>query len=339
MSDRPRVTVMSLGGTISSTRAGDSGLASPQVGAAELVAAIPELEPLADVNVIDIARLPSNDLSFALARKLANEISSAARDGVDGVVVTQGTDTIEEMSFCLDLTVPEDIPVVVTGAMRHSGMQGADGLANLLDAVRVAVEPAAQGLGTLVVMNDEIHSARAVRKGHTVSPAAFWSPEVGPIGWLAEGRVHLRDRAYPRIVLPVPPDVEVVPVPLVITALDDDGWWLPAVKASGAGGLVIEGLGGGHVPGRLFDDLVELAGQIPVLLTSRTGRGTVLTSTYGGFRGSETTLIEGGLIAAGTLDGLKARVLLSLLLATGAEREVITKTVHRIGQLHRTHQT
>jgi L-asparaginase/archaeal Glu-tRNAGln amidotransferase subunit D len=334
MSALPRVIVMSLGGTISSARAENSGLAAPRLRAAELVAAVPELAALADIEMLDVAQLPSNDLSFVLARRLAREIAEAEREGVDGVVITQGTDTIEEMSFCLDLTVPADIPVVVTGAMRHSSLQGADGPANLLDAVRVAIEPNARGLGTLVTLNEEIHSARAVRKGHTASPAAFWSPDVGPIGWLAEGRAHLRDRPYPRVVLPVADEAEVRPVPLITSAFDDDGWWLPA--ASAAPGLVIEGLGGGHVPGWIFDDLVELASRIPVLLTSRTGHGTVLRSTYGGFRGSETMLVEAGVIMAGTLDGLKARVLLSLLLASGADRATIVRTTDRVGQLQRT---
>jgi L-asparaginase len=335
MTALPHVTVISLGGTISSVRAADSGLVAPRYDATDLVAAVPELASAAEINMIDCARLPSNDLSFDLARKVTAEIAKAAQAGAAGVVITQGTDTIEEMSFCLDLTVAEDIPVVVTGAMRHSGLPGADGPANLLDAVRVAAEPSARGLGVLVVLNDEIHSARTVRKAHTSSPSAFCSPGVGPIGWVAEGRAHLRDRPYPRVVVQVPKDVEVTPVPLVTTAFDDDGWWLPALTTSQAAGLVIEGLGGGHVPGRIFDGVVAVAERMPVVLTSRTGGGTVLTSTYGGFRGSETTLIEGGLIPAGTLDGRKARVLLSVLIAAGMDRAQITETVRVVGQLAR----
>jgi L-asparaginase len=335
MSGLPLICVVSLGGTISSTQAADSGLASPRFGASDLVSAVPHVESVARIEVVDMARLPSNDLSFALARRVASEVSAAVERGADGVVITQGTDTIEEMSFCLDVTVAEDVPVVVTGAMRHAGLPGADGPANLLAAVRVAADPGARALGTLVVLNDEIHSARTVRKGHTSAVDAFWSPDVGPIGWLAEGAAYLRERPYPRVVVPLAADAEIIPVPMITSAFDDDGWWLAGIKASRPSGLVIEGLGGGHVPGQIFDDVIALAARVPVLLSSRTGRGAVLTSTYGGFPGSETMLIEGGLIPTGTLDGLKARVLLSVMLAAGWERERISETVRVVGQLRR----
>ncbi|HKC28894.1 MAG TPA: asparaginase [Jatrophihabitans sp.] len=333
MSGLPLVCILSLGGTISSAQAAESGLASPRFGASDLVAAVPQLESVARIEVVDVARLPSSDLSFALARRVADEVSAAVGRGAVGVVITQGTDTIEEMSFCLDVTVPEDVPVVLTGAMRHAGLPGADGPANLLAAVRVAAAPGARALGTLVVLNDEIHSARTVRKGHTTAVGAFWSPDVGPIGWLAEDTVHLRERPFPRVVVPLAPGAEITPLPLITSTFDDDGWWLAGIKATRPPGLVIEGLGGGHVPGRVFDDVIALASRIPVLLSSRTGRGAVLTSTYGGFRGSETALIEGGVIPTGTLDGLKARVLLSVLLAAGCHRERIRETLRIVGRL------
>lgn len=335
MITRPSVTVISLGGTISSAAEVDSGLASPRLSAADLVAAVPELESVATVDVIDVARVPSNDLSFKLARLVADEISAAARKEISGVVVTQGTDTIEEMSYCLDLLVPEDIAVVVTGAMRHWGQPGADGSANLLAAVRVAAHPDARGLGALVVLNEEVHSARAVRKEHTSSPSAFHSAEVGPVGWVTEGAVRLRDRPYPRLVVLPPPDKPIVRVPLVKMTLDDDGWWLQAVREAAAQGLVIEGLGGGHIPDHLVDEVLDLAQRVPIVLASRTGRGTVLTSTYGGFAGSETNLVAGGLIPAGTLDGIKSRVILGVLLAAGFDRTGIATAVRRAGQLAR----
>lgn len=335
MSTRPAVTVVSLGGTISSGTTPDSGLASPRLSAAALVAAVPGLGSIAAIDVVDLARMPSNDLSFRLARVVAQEISAAERKGMAGVVVTQGTDTIEEISYCLDLIVAEDIPVVVTGAMRHSGLPSADGSANLLDAVRVAAHPEARGLGALVVLNEEVHSARAVRKQHTSSLSAFQSAEVGPVGWLTEGAVRLRDRPHPRVVVALPPDTPIVRVPLVKMTLDDDGWWLPVVRDVVARGLVIEGLGGGHIPGHLVDEVVDLAQRIPVVLASRTGHGTVLESTYGGFAGSETMLVEGGLIPAGTLDGVKSRVLLGILLAAGFDRTSIEDTVRHAGQVAR----
>ena len=330
---------MSLGGTIASEPAQDTGLAGPRLSAAELVSSVPGLSDIADVEIRDLARVPSCDVTFDLARTVAREVELAAASGAAGVVITQGTDTVEEMAFCLDLLVSTDVPVVVAGAMRHSGVAGADGTANLLGAVRTALAPAARGLGCLVVLNDEVHAARAVRKTHTTSPAAFASVGVGPVGWLVEGEVHLRDRPYPRTLVSVPPRAEIVRAPLVRLTLDDDGWWLPPLREMQVPGVVLDGMGGGHVPGWLFDDVVALAGAVPVVLTSRTGGGEVLTRTYGGFKGAETELLRAGVIPGGTLDGLKARVLLSLLLTAGAGRDEIIEQVARISTIRRTSDT
>jgi L-asparaginase len=185
------------------------------------------------------------------------------------------------------------------------------------------------------VLNEQVHAAAAVRKRHTSSPAAFVSEGVGPVGWIVEGVAHLRDRPFPRLTLS-PVDGRPVPrVPLVRATMDDDGWWLPAVRTAEAPGLVLEGLGGGHVPGWLSDEVVALATEIPVIMTSRTGGGEVLTRTYGGFPGSETTLVRGGVIPGGALAGLKARILLSLLLAHEADhatiRDVVATVAHPVG--------
>jgi L-asparaginase len=339
MISRPRVAIVSLGGTIASAPSKESGLAGPRLSAQDLVSALPDAAAVADLEVVDLARLPSCDLTVALARAIAAEVTSMSTRGIIGVVVTQGTDTIEEMAFCLDLLVGEDLPVAVAGAMRHSASPGADGQANLLDAIRAVSSPEARGLGGLVVMNGEIHSARTVRKAHTSAPSAFRSDGVGPIGWIVEGEAHFRDRPYPRVTIDLPAGKQVILPPLVRMTFDDSGWWLPAIHQLSAGGLVIDGMGGGHVPGWLADDVVAIAQRAPVILTSRTGGGTVLTSTYGGFKGSEAALVDGGLIPAGTLDGVKARILLGLLVASGADRARIQETVTTIGRVRRvTHE-
>lgn len=332
---RPTVAIISLGGTIASTPSAESGLAGPRLSAVDLVSALPEATLLAELEVVDLARLPSCDLTIALARSIAVEVTQMASQGVTGVVVTQGTDTIEELAYCLDLLVAEDLPIAVAGAMRHSASPGADGHANLLDAVRAVSSPEAHGLGCMVVMNGEIHSARTVRKAHTSAPSAFRSEGVGPIGWLVEGEAHFRDRPFPRATIAIPADTTVALPPLVRMAFDDDGWWLAALDRVPPSGLVIEGMGGGHVPGWLAEGVVGIARRIPVVLTSRTGGGTVLTSTYGGFAGSESALVAGGLIPAGTLDGLKARIVLGLLLASGADRARIEETITTIGRVRR----
>jgi L-asparaginase len=330
---RPRVSVISLGGTIASAPGGSSVLASPRLSAEELIASVPQISEVADLTVANPVRLPSSDLTVDIALGVADAIREAEADGVSGIVVTQGTDTIEEMSFALDILARVDIPVAVTGAMRHAGLPGADGPANLLDAVRVAACEDARGLGVLVVMNGGVHSAVDVRKLHTSSPAAFASPNLGPVGWLSEGHVRLRDRPHPRLEMtriekPLPR------VPVIKICLGDDGWWLDAVRGA-ANGLVLEAFGGGHLPGWLAEDVGALARDIPVVLTSRTGEGEVLRSTYGGFPGSESDLLAAGLLPAGTLSALKARLLLMLLLASGAPREQMGECFAALGSPQR----
>ncbi len=331
MSGLPKVTVLSIGGTIASAPGSGGGRASPILSAKDITASIPELADLAELELKDIARLPSIDVTFDLAMALADLARDADRSGSTGVVITQGTDTLEEMAFCLDLLFDGDMPVAMTGAMRHSGLAGNDGPANLLDAVRTVISPQARGLGCLVVLNEEIHSARAVRKMHTSSPGAFQSPSVGPVGWIVEGVAHLRDRPFPRVTITPARGATVVRPPLVKIVFDDDGWWIPRIREMGARGLVLEAMGGGHLPSRLCESIAELASSIPVLVTSRTGSGEVLQATYGGFPGSETWLIDAGLIPAGSLDSLKARVLLGLLLTEGASRERIESVFATLG--------
>jgi L-asparaginase/archaeal Glu-tRNAGln amidotransferase subunit D len=331
MSGLPKVTVLSLGGTIASAPGSGGGRASPVLSANDIIASVPGLTGLAELELKDVARLPSIDVTFELAMAVADLARDADRSGSTGVVVTQGTDTLEEMAFCLDLLFEGEMPIAMTGAMRHSGLVGNDGPANLLDAVRTVTSPFARGLGCLVVLNEEIHSARAVRKMHTSSPGAFQSPSVGPLGWIVEGVPHLRDRPFPRVTITPPRGAAVVRPPLVKIVFDDDGWWIPRIREMGARGLVLEAMGGGHVPSRLCESIAELASSIPVLLTSRTGSGEVLRATYGGFPGSETWLIDAGLIPAGSLDSLKARVLLGLLLTEGASRERIESVVATLG--------
>jgi L-asparaginase len=318
---RPRVAVLSLGGTIASTR--DPGAAqagvTPRLGAADLVGAVPHLADVAEVEAASFRQTASGDLTMADLVALADEIRSRVDGGCVGVVVTQGTDTIEETSFLLDLLVDAHGTVVVTGAMRNPTLAGPDGPANLLAAVQTAASPSTDGLGCLVVLNDEIHAARFVQKTHTSSPSTFRSVNTGPIGWVVEGRVRVATRPGPVVSVPRPVGA-VPPVALLKVSLGDDGRLVEAVGSLGYAGLVVEGLGGGHVPARMVGALEQLAGRIPVVLASRTGGGEVLRETYG-FPGSERDLIARGLIPAGSLDGLKARLLLGVLLAGGADRD------------------
>lgn len=313
------VAVISLGGTIAMTAQTDSG-ATPTLSADDLVAAIPGLASTGiRVEVHDFRQLPGASLAFSDLLELAVKVETLA---VDGVVVTQGTDTIEETAYLLDLVTSGDTPIVVTGAMRNASMAGADGPANVLAAIRVAASTEARGTGCVVVFAEEIHAARWVRKTHATSPAAFTSYP-GPIGYVAENRVRLTTR--PNTFPVIDPHGVTAPARTAVftVGLGDDGTLLP-VLGDHVDGLVVAAFGAGHVPMACVDALSDLAKRMPVVLASRTGSGPVLQQTYG-FPGSESDLLGRGLISGSTLDPIKARVLLQLLLMTAADKDQIAQ--------------
>lgn len=327
---RPKIAIFSTGGTIASIRGAD-GAASPNLTAEDLVRAVPQLAEVAEIEATRFRQVASPELTLPDMVALAETIGHAAADGLTGAVVTQGTDTLEETSFVLDLIWDREEPIVLTGAMRHPDLPGADGPANLLAAVTVASSSVARGQGVLVVLNDEVHLPLFVRKTHTTSPATFRSLLTGPIGWIVENRARIALRRCDRHHMPIPRMPDVLPqVALLKAAIGDDGRLLTAVGSLGYEGLVIEAMGGGHVPQAMVEPLAALAKKMPVVLASRTGAGEALHSTYG-FAGSETDLLKRGLIHGGVLDGPKARLLLTILLMTGAKTEVIADAFGTIG--------
>jgi L-asparaginase len=328
------VALFTLGGTIS--------MAEPQGGAgsgvtvrlrgADLAAAVPGLRDLdGGVDVHDVEAVPSASLTFAQVLDLVDAASKAVDDGASGVVITQGTDTLEETAFLIDTLWAHPEPIVLTGAMRNPTLPGHDGPANVLAAVRVAASADARDLGALVVFNDEIHAARWVRKQHSTSTSTFVSANTGPLGTVIEGRVRILTQIphRPPLHRPDPGRVEATHVALYTVTLDDDGALLDGVAATHHG-LVLAGFGVGHVPAVMAPRLGRLAEQLPVILTSRTGAGSVLRDTYGAI-GSESDLQRRGLLNAGMLDPYKARVLLRLLLAGGASKAVIADMLDTYG--------
>lgn len=312
----PRLLFLSLGGTITMVPSDGGGIA-PRLGAEELVASVPALAKVGVIEARSPMRLPSPSLSLANLVDVAAEIETAFKQGIDGAVVIQGTDTIEESAFLLDLLVAGDKPVVVTGAMRGADAPGADGPANLLAAACIAASQEARGQGVLVTLNYDIHSARFVQKAHTTHPSAFASPLTGPLGVVAEGRARFYTRVARMPCFPVslgaPP-----PVPLIKIAMGSQGRLLSALPELGYKGVVLEGLGAGHVPADMAPTLGEIASRIPVVLASRCTTGPVFTSTYG-YAGGEIDLIKRGLIPAGFLSGLKARLVLGLAIRSGPD--------------------
>jgi len=329
-SPTPRVLVVGLGGTIAMGAGTSSGVV-PSLSPDQLLAAVPGLAASGiAVETEDVRNLPGAYLTFADLDEVVALVARRLAAGIDGVVVTQGTDTIEESAYYLDLLHSRPEPVVVTGAMRNPTLAGADGPANLLAAVQVAASPAARDRGCLVVFADEVHAAGRVRKTHSTSVGTFRSPDGGALGYVAEGRVRFVNDATGRVT--APPRAGDSPAPrvgLVTVTLGDDPTLLDGL-AERYDGVVVAGFGAGHVPESLVEPLDALAAQVPVVLASRTGSGPSLAATYA-FAGSESDLLSRGLVSAGWLHPYKARVLLHVLLAGGLGGSEIAATFAEAG--------
>ncbi|RSM84707.1 L-asparaginase [Kibdelosporangium aridum] len=324
-----RVVVFGLGGTIAMTADAGGGVV-PALSAEQLVTAVPGLaETGITVDVVDFRRVPGASLSFEDIYDLGSAIEQKLSEGADGVVITQGTDTIEETAYLLDLAHERNEPVVVTGAMRNPTLAGADGPANVLAAIQTAASEVARGLGVVVAFADEIHAAARVRKTHTTSGYTFQSANGGPLGYVVEGMPRIVNRPATRVTVPAvsaPKPVEVAVIPML---LGDNGTALEAV-ADRVDGLVVAAFGVGHVPAAVVEVLRGLAERMPVVLASRTGAGSTLERTYA-FPGSESDMLGRGLIPAGFLDQLKARILLRHLLSTGHDTAGIGDVFRRAG--------
>jgi L-asparaginase len=319
---RRPVTVVSTGGTIAM-----SGLrARPALDVDALVAAVPGLAAVEDLRTRSVVQLPGVQLSCAdvlAVARAAFEETAAGR----GVVVTHGTDTIEETAVLCDVLHAGDEPIVLTGAIRPSGAAGADGPANLLDAVAAAgAAETAGGLGAIVCFAGELHAARAVRKVSSTSPAAFGSPARGPIGSVAEGRVQIFSRPARPPALAMAPALD-AHVPIVPTFLGDDGRGLSAAVRDGADGVVFVALGAGHVSAPVLHALRDAAAALPVAITLWPERGLMLHETYG-FEGSEADVRSTGALPAGSLSPRAARMILLAALGAGAPHATLRAALH-----------
>jgi L-asparaginase len=310
-----RVAVIFTGGTISMRDDPGSTGNRPTLRGAELLASVPRLSDVADIEPIDWGLVPASHLSMdqvlEIGRILADQL---ARPEIDGAVVVQGTDVLEETAFAWDLLPLPPKPVVVVGAMRSASQEGYDGPENLRNAVAVAADPALADQGVVVAMAGELHGADDVRKTHTHAYATFQSPNHGRLGFVVDGQVQLSRRRSP-VRLPAAPAHAALPVPLVTVALDDGGAIEAAVSRRPAG-LVVAATGGGNTPATYLDAARALIGEgISVALTTRCPSGRARPGY--GFPGGSSAWWEAGAIFTGTLDGLKARMLLSLGIGAG----------------------
>jgi L-asparaginase len=306
-----RVLVLAAGGTISMT--GEESGATPELDGGALVAAVPELVSHGRLEARTVVNVPSAHLTLKNQLHICREARDAARRGV-GVVVTHGTDTLEETAMLCDVIHDAEAPIVFTGAIRPASAAGADGPANLVDAVSVAASDAAAGTGVLVCFGGEIHHARGVRKTDTTSLVAFSSPQFGPLGRVTEGHPTIWSRV-PRNPPLDPPDLE-RRVLIVPTSAGDDGTLARAALSTGPDGVVIGTLGAGHMAPDVLDLWAQTADRIPVVAYCRPERGVILNATYG-YRGSERDLRETGIIPAGFLSPQAARMKLLACLAAG----------------------
>lgn len=292
----------------------------PTVSGEALLASIPQVTNLARVTVETLGLLPSASLNFGCLLSILSWANFQIEQGAEGVVITQGTDTLEETAQFFDCLWDRDEPLVLTGAMRSANHVGADGPANLLDACRVALAENSRKRGVLVVMNGQIHQASRVRKTDALALQAFSSPVFGPAGLLVEDCVCFFQPPKPRKVLPTPQQTA-QKVAFLEASLSADTLLLENVLTLGYDGLVIAGFGAGHVSDRWATIIETIAEKIPVIIATRTGSGSTAKSSYG-FRGSEMDLIRKGAAMAGFLCPRKARILLWLLIGCQRQHEL-----------------
>ena len=308
----PLVVVVSTGGTIAMRPDASTGKLVPAMSGEELVEMLawPEAPPL---ELDDFARVPSFDVHGELALSLAVRVNEQAdRRDVAGVVVTHGTDTMEESVYLIDRLLRSDLPVVLTGAQRGADDRDTDGPRNLRDAVRVAASGQARGRGAMIAFGGEVHAAREVRKAHTSALRAFDSPGYGPIGHVDLNTVTFQRLPDRRAPLPVPE--RLASVDLIRLHAGSDARFIRAAVKSGARAIVLEGTGRGNANDQVVEGIGEaVAAGVQVIVCSRCVAGRV-EPVYG--RGGGRDLADAGALFAGDLAGSKARVLLQLALGS-----------------------
>ena len=300
--------LLAAGGTIAMS----GERAVPALGADQLLEALPQLAVVPQLESENVLSLPGPQISQEQALALAHRACEAA-DAGEGVVITTGTDTLEELAALCSMIYGGEAPIVLTGANRPASNPGADGPANLLDALALAGSAQATGLGVVVAFGGEIHGAMTVRKVDSTGPAAFGSPATGPLGRIVEGRVWLAAR--PLRTPPLKPVELAHRVAIVTASLGDDGAMLRA-GAADSDGLVVVSFGAGHVTPGMLDALRATLANEPVLVTGRPDRAQMLFATYG-FGGAEPDLRSAGAICVPFLSPVAARITLLCCLGAG----------------------
>jgi L-asparaginase len=311
-----RIAVLFTGGTISMVVDPVAGGAVPALDGAAILARTPGLDEIAELVPLDRGMIPASHWTFAGLLELAADLRRLAADpAIDGIVVVQGTDTIEESSFAFELLVETATPIIVTGAMRNATDPDYDGPRNLRDAVRCAATAGLAGQGVVVVLAGTLEPASDVTKTHASALDTFKSLNEGRLGWVADGDVTLERRRGPRRPVLAPERVA-GPVPIVVATIGLDDGLIGAVRTLGPAGIVVEATGAGNTgAGLLAEAAAAMDDGIPVVLATRCPSGAAGPGYA--FPGGGATWLRAGALLAGTLTGPKARIALAIALGAG----------------------
>lgn len=307
-----KVLIIFTGGTIAMKIDPDLHAAIPALNADEIISTVTNIKNYAELEIMNFCNLPSPHITPKLMMELASVVKkNIERDDITGVVITHGTDTLEETAYLLDLVIKSDKPIVVVGAMRNYSELGYDGSSNLSAAICTAISPRAKKQGVLVVMNNEVNAASEVTKTNTLSLDTFKSPEFGPLGIVDNDEViFYREKIKSQFI-----DTQFIEekVALIKCGPGMESDIINLYIDAGYKGIVIEALGRGNVPPKMMSGIVRaIKSNIPVVMVSRCHTGRVL-DTYG-YEGGGKHLRDVGVIFGGFLPGQKARIKLMLVL-------------------------
>jgi len=315
-----KIIMLSTGGTIASKRNPETGLLTAGVMTGEELSSMCDLPSHIEVEVISVFQIPSNHMTFEYLVTLKEKIEEIFKnDNVDGIVITHGTDTLEETSYFLDLVISDKRPVIVTGSQRGPEVNGTDAFVNLRQSILLAASEHSINLGTLVLFNERIFSGRYIKKKHASNVDGFDSFGFGYLGTIDQDKVFIYQKPVKKetyqIKHPLPP------IEIVKTSLGSDGKFIDCAREQGAKGIVLEAPGRGHAPPAILDSVERATNEgIYVLLTTSAEEGKV--KTVYDFPGSAWTLQNLKVILAGDYDSKKARMKLAVLIAS--EMKAIT---------------
>ena len=313
-----KIIIIFTGGTISMKNDEEDNGAVPAMSGEDIIKVTPGIEKIADIHFLNFGMMPGPHITPELMMELSNLIEKKVKaEGYDGVVVTHGTDSLEETAYFVDLTYKGSKPVVFVGSMKNSSELGWDGPTNLINAVHAAVSDEARNRGVMVVMNNEVHSASQVTKTNTHTLDTFKSMDFGPIGFVDNNKVYFYYSYTKRQFIDtrnIEPEVA-----LIKCGCGMDDKLLKFCVDSGSKGIVIEGMGRGNIPPKMVPGVeYALKKNIPVVLVSRCLMGKVLDDY--GYEGAGRELTQRGVILGDNLPGQKARI--KLMIALGYSKDI-----------------